>query len=128
MKLTNEQIQRAMLILGLAPNDFRAVEQAPSFEAGQQMLAALKERAKKQFRKVAMELHPDRTNNDPAKTDDFKLVSAVVEDIEKLVFGRPQPPPQMRQQQMRVVFVRMNVGFGFSSSTTTTTTYGGWGF
>jgi hypothetical protein len=121
MKLTNDQIQRAMQLLGLTQNDFRAIERAPSFEVGQQMLVALKERTKKQFRKVAMELHPDRTNNDPAKTDDFKLVSVVVEDLEKLAFSRPQPVPQMR-----VVFVRTNVSY---STTGTTTTYGGgWGF
>lgn len=124
MKPTDAQLSKAMQLLSLTPNDFRVIEQAPSFEAGQQMLAGLKERVKKQFRKVALELHPDRTNNDPAKTDDFKLVSAVVDDIERLAFSRPPPRPQ----QMRVVFVRMQVGYSGTGSTTTSTFYNGWGF
>ena len=127
MKLTDAQISQAMSLLGLSQGDFQAVQRAPSFEVAQQRLAELKERTKKQFRKVALVLHPDRTNNDPDKTEAFKLVAAVVDDIEKLNFGRPSPPPP----QMRVVFVRMHVNHGFSTSTTgTTSTYSGngWGF
>jgi hypothetical protein len=130
MKLTDAQISQAMQLLGLSQGDFQAVQRAPSFEVAQQRLTELKERAKKGFRKVALVLHPDRTNNDPDKTEAFKLVAAVVDDIEKLNFSAPQPPPpQMRP--MRVVFVRMHVNHGFSTSasTTSTTYYGnGWGF
>lgn len=127
MKLTDAQIFKAMQLLGLSQGDFQAIERAPSFEAGVQMLEQLKERAKKQFRRVALELHPDKTNNDPAKTDDFKLVAAVVDDIEKLKFGRAPPPPP-RPMSVRIVFVRGG-GFGYSSTASTTTSYGnGWGF
>jgi DNA-directed RNA polymerase specialized sigma24 family protein len=126
MKLSDAQISRAMQLLRLTPEDFRVIERAPSFEEGQRRLAVLKERVKKLFRKAAMELHPDRTNNDPAKTDDFKLVSAVVEDIERLAFSRPPPPPPQR-----MVFIRMHVhGFSSSGATTTSTSFtgNGWGF
>lgn len=116
-----------MSLLGLSQNDFRAIEHAPSFEAGQQRLADFKERAKKQFRKAALELHPDRTNNDPAKTDDFKLVAAVADDIEKLVFGRPPPQPVMRA--VRIVFRSVSHGSASTGTSTSTNYYGnGWGF
>ena len=130
MKLTNAQISQVMTLLGLTQNDFRAIEHAPSFEVGQQRLAELKARVKKQFRKVALVLHPDRTDNDPVRTEAFKLVASVVDDIEKLAFGRP-PAQQPRPATIRIVFVRGG-GFGYSSGTasTTTNTYygGGWGF
>lgn len=125
MKLTDAQALRAMQLLNLSQEDFRSIEQAPTLEAGQQMLAALKERMKKQFRKVALELHPDRTNNDPVKTDEFKLVAAVVDDIEKLGLHRPPPRPMPVRIVLRTV--RYHSGTG-STGTTFTTSFGGFGY
>lgn len=120
MSLSDAQIRRAMQLLGFQQGDFRAVQTAPSFEAGQKALEELKTRAKKQFRKVAMDLHPDRTNNDPAKTEDFKLVSVVVEELDKLALRRPQPRPQIH-----IVFQSFG---GQTTATTTSSRYWGWGF
>ena len=117
MQLTDTQVLRAMQLLGLRREDFHAVQTAPSFEVAQQRLEELKLRAKKAFKRCAMDLHPDRTNGDPAKTEDFKLVSSAVDEIDKLVMQRPQPQPQMR-----VVFIRVG-GFNTYSSTATTTSY-----
>jgi hypothetical protein len=122
MTLTNAQAFRAMQLLNLTQEDFRSIERAPTFEVGQQMLVVLKDRVKKQFRKVALELHPDRTNNDPVKTDEFKLVAAVVDDIEKLNLSRPPPPHPVA---VRVVFRTVRY---HSATSTTTTSFGGFGY
>lgn len=108
-----------MSLLGLQQADFRAVEQAPSFEVAAQRLNELKARTKKQFRKVALELHPDRTNNDPVKTEDFKLVSAAVEDIERISMQQVRP-----QRQVRVIHITING----STSTSASTSWHGYGF
>lgn len=123
MKLSDDQIVRAMQLLQLTKDDFTSIERATSFVVGQQALEALKERAKKQFKKLAFELHPDRTNNDPAKTEDFKLISAAVDDLEKLQL-RPPPPPRPVMPTIRIVF--RSYGGGFTGTSTTTTTGGGW--
>ena len=82
------------------PADLQAIERMP-FELGVKALDALKERARKNYRKLAFELHPDRTSNDPVKTERFKLLAQVREKLEKMSLRRavPMPPPQ-------VVFVR----------------------
>lgn len=91
MALTNEQLMRAMALLGVSPQDFDAIERATSSEEAERLLGELKVRAKKRFKQLAMELHPDRTNNDPAKTEDFKLVSNALEELERIAFA-PKPP------------------------------------
>lgn len=114
---------RAMQLLGLRQEDFRAVETAPSFEEGVRRLDELKGRVKKAFRRVALELHPDRTNNDPAKTEDFKLASSAADEIDKLALRRPQPRPQVH-------YIRIHFnGFGTATTTSSTTTsWNGFGF
>lgn len=123
MKLSDPQIFRAMQLLGVQQTDFRSIETAASFDAGVQQLEALKLRVKKQFRKLALELHPDRTNNDPAKTEDFKLVSAVVDEIDRLVFRPPPPPPQLR-----VVRIQFNTTVSTGSTGATTVSWSGFRF
>lgn len=129
MKLTDAQVARAMTILGVQPQDFRFIEQAPTLEEGQKRLTELKARVKTAYRRAAMELHPDKTNNDPAKTEDFHLVSAAAEEVAGLNFRmRPPPPPQMH-----IVFHVGGVSFTSRTSASTTTTstvnyWGGFGF
>lgn len=132
MKLNDQQVVRAMTILGVRPQDFRDIEQAPSFEEGQKRLVAFKARVKASFRRAAMELHPDKTNNDPVKTEDFKLISAAAEEVEGLNFRpRPPPPPPM---QVVINFGGVFRGVRFTSTSTSTTTtasvnyWGGFGF
>jgi len=125
-RLTDAQVVRAFNMLEIRPEDFRAVEQAPSFEECQLRLAALKERVNKRWKQLALTLHPDKTNNDPAKTEDFKLVSAAVDEFDKMQVGRAPPPRPMPQHvTIRVSFVR----HGYSTTaSTTSTTFGGFGF
>lgn len=126
MKLTDAQVLRAMFLLGLGQGDFQAVQTAPTFEEGVKRLDDLKARAKKAFKKAALDLHPDRTNNDPAKTEDFKLVSSAVDEIDKLVLHKPQPRPQV--QYIRIHFTSHGFSTGTSTTASTTTYWNGYGF
>lgn len=117
MKLTDAQLQRALLLLRIKQDDFTDIVNAPTMAEGQQRLAELKARVKKQFRTLAFDLHPDRTNNDPAKTDDFKLVSVVAEDLQEVEL-RPKPLPR------QVFTIRITTHGG----TVTSTSWNGHGF
>jgi len=39
-------------------------------------------------------LHPDQTGGDPVKTERFKLLSRVREDLEKIEISPPPPAPR----------------------------------
>jgi len=104
--------------MGITPQDFQAIQLAPSFEEAKKQLEALKTKVKAAFKKMAFELHPDRTGNDPAKTEKFKLVSKIKDDVEKLNVSPPQRP-----QPMAVPFVPIQVVFVQTYPGTTTASY-----
>ena len=98
-----------MTELGIMPNELQSIQGLPLLE-GQRRLEEIKERVHKNYKRLAFELHPDRTGNDPAKTEHFKLVGAVKDDFDKLKLEARQvhhqpPPPPMNMQQVRVVRV-----------------------
>lgn len=76
--MTDTDIIRATGLLGLRPADFLAMR-----ESGES-LGRLKAKAKRGYRAAAMRLHPDRTGGDVAKAEDFKLVSAFMQEVEAL--------------------------------------------
>lgn len=101
-------------MMGLRPEDFQAVRLAPSPEVAAKLLGDLKERFRSGFKKLAFELHPDRTGGDPQKTEDFKALIQLREGFERLqvpeyapeppakvyssttVFNNPPPPPKRK--------------------------------
>jgi hypothetical protein len=106
------------------PADLQAIERMP-FELGGKALEELKERARKSYRKLAFELHPDRTGNDPEKTERFRTLATVYEKIEKMTLRRaPQMPPQpiiiIRQVVFRHPFSTMHVTGAATTGTPTT--------
>lgn len=110
------KVLQAVEALGITVADVEGIRRSP-FPQAQTMLQALKDRAKKNYKKLAFELHPDRTNNDPVKTDLFKVLGQVLADIEKLQV-RPPPPPIVRQQvAVHWVQVARTVATGTSSTT-----------
>jgi hypothetical protein len=58
-------------------------------------LDELKERVRKNFRRLALELHPDRTGGDPVKTERFKLLVSVKDEFEKLQLAPSPAHPQI---------------------------------
>jgi hypothetical protein len=108
--------------MGVVPLDFQSIQTAPSFEEAKRLLEVLKDKVKAGFKKLAFELHPDRTGNDPVKTAKFKLAANVKNDIEKLTVGQqPRPMPVPFVQPIQVVVVTQY----YSASGTVTTATGG---
>ena len=97
------------------PNDFDQIQRLP-FPQAKQMLNDLKERVKKSFRKIAPELHPDKTGGDSVKTEKFKLLVQVQQAFEKIDIQprMPAPPP--------MVIYQAAVNFADFSTTASTTT------
>ena len=128
MKLTDAQVIEGMTRLGVTPQDFRVLQTAPTLDAANKMLDELKVRVKKSFRRAAMELHPDKNGGDEAKTEEFKRLSALVDEVDKLKMYAA-PPPRMPFAVPGVRVVRVTYGGSSTASTTSTTTsgvYGGW--
>jgi hypothetical protein len=84
------EVQKLLGEMGVNPQDFQLIQQAPTFEDAKRQLEALKDKVKVGFKKLAFELHPDRTDNDPEKTRKFKLACAIKSDVDKLNVSMPQ--------------------------------------
>ena len=85
-----QDAQRALVALGVTPRDLDAVRQAPIVRAGP-LLQGLKANARRQYKRLALELHPDRTQGDEAKTEFFKLLGLVLAEFLK-VSVKAAPP------------------------------------
>lgn len=118
------------------PADFDAIQRAPTFGQAQQMLADLKERARKNFRKLAFELHPDRTGGDSAQTEHFMILSRAKEELDRIklqLMTPPRPPPVAVRINTSVRPTYVPTGnhsvytayYTTAASTTTSTTGGG---
>jgi hypothetical protein len=95
-------------------------------------LDELRKRARRNYRKWAHQLHPDKAGDDPAKDHELKCLSAVYNDLKSLeVNARPRPQPRPRPQGVTIVVGGFGGFGGFGGSTTTTgsdssTVSGGW--
>lgn len=98
---------RLLARLGVTPMDIERIRQTP-FPQSVAILDELKARVKTNWKRLAFELHPDRTGNDPVKTEEFKGLTLVRDDFEKLrVEPRPQPMPQPIRGVVMVPFIRV---------------------
>jgi hypothetical protein len=95
--VTDADLARATSLLDLSPADLQGLRT----KAG---LAALKRKAKKSYRAAAMRLHPDRTGGDAAKAEDFKLVSAFMDELDRMV-----PPEPVRRKVVFTVHLSVRV-------------------
>lgn len=87
------QIVRGFQALGVHPSDLQAVLEQADYATCKKKLAELKDKVKKSFRKVVLLLHPDVNGGDAEKTELFKVVCRIKEDIEKLSIQQRQPAP-----------------------------------
>lgn len=71
----------ALTALGIRDADIHAYLSAPSPELAERRLAAIQSRARCRFQRLALELHPDCTGNDPEKTERFLDLCAVLDTI-----------------------------------------------
>ena len=119
-QLSEADAVRAMRELGITPADFQLIEQASSYPEKCERLEELRAKAKAGFKKAALRLHPDiPANRSEEKTEMFKLVARVLDDIGRLRVRPPRPV-------MRPIFVQ---AFSFSgTATNSTTATSSWGF
>ena len=111
MLAAHEQV-RAFQALGVTQQAINGIRGA-AFPVAKQLLKQLQDQVHKTYRKLALELHPDRTGGDSEKEALFKLVSQVHDDFLKLSVRSTQPRPMIR-----VVYVQQP----FVATTTNTTT------
>lgn len=93
MDYSDAQIMEVMLRLGVSQADLMRAQ------TSQRALDALKARLKRAYRQLAMECHPDRTNNDSDKAALFQLATHVVKEIETI---QPHPNPRRMKWAVRI--------------------------
>lgn len=101
--LSQAQLQEAIAHLDVVPEDLDLVKRAPSREVAENMLAELKLRVRKAYRRQVLKLHPDRNGGDEAKTELFKLLTEFATEFEKLQVT-PAPRPQMQMMHPGVIY------------------------
>lgn len=89
--ISPQEFQKALTALGVSTNDFDTIRRLPHTKV-QEFLQELKTKARKNYKKMAFELHPDRTQGDKAKTEQFNLLGQVLEKIEELTVHPPVAP------------------------------------
>lgn len=98
MEFSDAQIIEVMHRLGVSQDDLLRAQ------SSERTLDALKARLKKPYKALALECHPDRTNNDPDRAALFQLATHVVKEIESM-----QAHPNPRQVKWAVRIRSMSV-------------------
>ena len=106
---------RALTSLGVQVQDIERLRAIP-FPQAVEGLKRIQEGTKSRYRKLAFELHPDRTGGDEAKTLLFSEVTAANRWLQNL---QVQPPPQ---PVMRVQMVHYPAARPFGGTVTSWTT------
>ena len=75
------QVVRLLAKLGVEQEDLARVRMS-SYPESERLLGELKERVRVRWRKLAVELHPDATGNDPEKTAEFVQLNQVRADFD----------------------------------------------
>jgi len=87
-----QDAQKALQALGVTQTDLEAIRRSPLPQA-QTLLDDLKKKAHRQYKKLALELHPDRTQGDQDKAEFFVLLGRVLEELDKTKVQAPVPVP-----------------------------------
>jgi hypothetical protein len=111
----------AFSLLGVRQVDLDRLRTMP-FEVAVRGLKDLQDTVRKNFRRLTLALHPDRTGGDEKKTQKFVEVKAYYEQFMQLRVQRQTPVSVQPIQAFHVVFG--GYGFGTTTTASTTTTYG----
>lgn len=95
--LSAHDLQRAYQILGVTEAELKSIENAPFLE-GEAALKKLKIRVRKNYKKAALELHPDHNQGDASKSELFVLVTQVSKDL-----ARRQARPGIEETMSRPI-------------------------
>lgn len=115
---------RGLAALGIHPQDLENLRRIPYVHAVEG-LKKIQEGVKPRYKKLALDLHPDRTGGDEAKAKLFSEVTMTHKWLQDLQV-QPPPPPQPMIHVQRVVFYPAAHPFGGSVRTSTSTTSTGY--
>lgn len=104
------------MALNAAPQRIQQLQRMP-YPTAVQALEGIKAEARKRYKQLAFQWHPDRNQEDERAEEKFKVLGAVLADLEKLQLRPPPPRPVVRY----VHFPATNP-FGSSVSYTSTST------
>ena len=117
-----KEIQQGATRLGLTSEALAFCQSAPSVEEANQRLADLRKQVKKTYRKLSLELHPDRNLDNQSKTEEFKVLSVAYTEVDKFL-----SKARVEKRPIRpIVRVHINTTYGSETSTTATTFGSNW--
>jgi uncharacterized protein YeeX (DUF496 family) len=83
LQCSKQEIELAEKWLGFSLKSFEFIQTVRSLEEAQVILLDVQKKIRANWKRVALELHPDRTGNDEEKTKIFKALSNVVDEVER---------------------------------------------
>lgn len=114
---------RALGALGVHPQDLENLRRIP-YQHAVEGLKKIQEGVKPQYKKLALELHPDRTGGDESKAKLFSEITMANKWLQDLQMAPPPPPqPRMYVVQRMVHYPGAHPFGGSVTSTTTSATY-----
>lgn len=111
-------LHRALGALGVQPQALEHLRRVP-FPQAVEGLKRIQEAAKPAYKKLALELHPDRTGGDETKTRLFSEVTMAHKWLQELKVQPPAPQPTMTVQFVH--YPRAHPFGGVVNTTTTST-------
>jgi hypothetical protein len=114
-------VQRAFDALGVTQQDFETIRRVP-FPQAVTLLQELKAKARRTYKRLILELHPDHNQGDTAKTELYMLLGRVLEELDKLKVQPlpPAPPPSVFFYP--AASWRVNGGGAWATASTTAST------
>jgi hypothetical protein len=110
-------VQWALRELGILPQQInQRIQAQPTFELACEALIELKRVARKRYRELAFQWHPDRNHGDVEAEMRFKVLGQVLENFKRLELQEPKPVRRV------VHFYPASSPFGTSTTVTGTNT------
>jgi hypothetical protein len=119
-----QDAQRALQALGVLDLDIVSIQRAP-FPQAQTLLEELKLKAKRAYKRLALELHPDHTGGDQEKQAFFVLLGRVLAEFEKVTVHPPAPQQVFFVAHHAVPIQWIDIHWTNTSSSTTTSSSSG---
>lgn len=103
-KISFQEVVDGLLILGVSQQDLETVR-LTAYPESKVALQRLKEKARRAYKRVALELHPDRTAGDKDKTALFVLAGRALEEFVQTSVPEPLPRRPLYQSPEQERFV-----------------------
>lgn len=92
------ELNKAYHVLGITETDLMAIVSAP-YRESEDLFKKLKAKARKNYKRLALDLHPDRNGGDLNKTVLFDLLTRAVKELDK----RKAKSAELYEPETRIV-------------------------